>query len=214
MIEDFIGKVFPAVVETVYGKKLRYKNLAEDFTAFNQFFFEYLNTFNIPTVFVEKTDSITLRYSRHNLLLFYVRISNYVDEHYYKVFSKPLWDAYSIPVIEYYHVNYPLTVISQNHIIALGLTGVDELKLINRLCTKINAVLKSFFERREQYLVSTDCFFGKTNDKFVVCGEFNPLHLRYIDRNDMQNATENLFDFRDSNRLKKKSENLLSIIRT
>jgi phosphoribosylaminoimidazole-succinocarboxamide synthase len=213
MAEEFLDRVYPAIL-TKDKKKFRYKTLAEDLTTINQFFFEYLNTFNIPTSFIAKTDEKTLRFTSHESMSFYIRVVNYIDPRFAGILGKSVWDSYAIPVLEYFTVASAEEMISQNHIIATGLTEVESLKTMNRLCTKINAVLKSYFERREIALISFDCFFGKTADKLLLCGEFDPFHLRILGKSDLSSDSEKIIYPANSADLKVLSENLLTIIRT
>ena len=125
-----------------------------------------------------------------------------------------MWDPYAIPVLEYFTAAPSEEMITQNHIVAAGLAEVESLKTMGRLCTKINAVLKSYFERREFALISFDCYFGKSADKLFLCGEFDPFHVRLIGKNDMSSATEKIMIPSKSAELKKLSEDLLTIIRT
>ncbi|HSP88062.1 MAG TPA: phosphoribosylaminoimidazolesuccinocarboxamide synthase, partial [Ignavibacteriaceae bacterium] len=56
----------------------------------------------------------------------------------------------------------------------------EELRLINRICSKVNAVLKSYFERRGEILAEMNCFFGKEEDKIYVVEDFTPGSLKII----------------------------------
>ena len=214
MTEEFVDRIYPTIVLGNHKKKLRYKTLAVDCATINQYFFEYLNTYNIPTAFQEKVDEKTLRFTPVEVVPFFIRIVNHIDGHFSRILGKTLWETYSIPVLEYYTLPPTQNMISLNHIVATGMLGVEDVKFLNRLCTKMNALLKSFFERREQLLLSVDCFFGKNNDKFVLCGEFDPLHLRIIGKNDVLTVSEDETYPDKSSQLRKNVENLLTIIRT
>ncbi len=54
------------------------------------------------------------------------------------------------------------------------------LKLINRICSKVNAVLKSFFERRNFCLAEVTLGFGKHEDKIFLVDDFTPRSLKII----------------------------------
>ncbi len=213
MAEEFLDRVYPAIL-TKDKKKFRYKTLAEDFTTINQFFFEYLNTFNIPTAFIARTDEKTLRFTSHDTLPFCIRVVNYIDPKFAGILGKSAWDTYAIPVLEYFTTAPAEEMISQNHIIAAGMTEVENIKTMNRICTKINAVLKSYFERRELALISFDCFFGKTQDKLLLCGEFDPLHLRVAAKSELVSGSDQVLFPSKSADLKKMTEDLLTITRT
>ena len=58
------------------------------------------------------------------------------------------------------------------------------MKLIIRICSKINAVLKSFFERRNEILAEISCHFGKHEDKVLLIGDFSPASLKFFPKDD------------------------------
>ena len=48
------------------------------------------------------------------------------------------------------------------------------------MCSKINAVLKSFFERRNLLLAEVCCIFGKNDEKIFLIGDFTPKSLKIL----------------------------------
>jgi phosphoribosylaminoimidazole-succinocarboxamide synthase len=51
------------------------------------------------------------------------------------------------------------------------------------MCSKINAVLKSFFERRNSLLAEVTCHFGKSEDKIFLVDDFTPASLKVLPLN-------------------------------
>jgi phosphoribosylaminoimidazole-succinocarboxamide synthase len=207
------GKEYPGSLQLPTGKKIRYKTIAEDFTELNRFFLEYIASFNIPVALQGKVDDKTLLFAEAIPYQFLVKISNHLDPRTSAAFNKPAWEQYPIPVIEYTLSEPGYEPALQNQIISLGLAPVEELKFMNRLCTKINAVMKSFFERRDAALISFCCQFGKSEDKIILTGEFTPPCIRAIPNAELPTAGENFFQFEDAAQLKKYVEFLLGAIK-
>ena len=202
-------RTYPGFIQTASGKKIRYKSLAENFSELNRFFLEYIGSFNIPVAQQKKSENKTPPVTECQPFSFFVRITNHLDHRAANLFGKGPWEQYPIPVIEYSIGDCTSTPVSQNQIISLGLSAVEDLKYMNRLCTKINAVMRSFFERRDASLISFSCSFGKLDDKIVVCGEFTPPFIQVIGNPEFLNAGPNYFDFEDAAQLKKYAEFLL-----
>lgn len=206
-------KAYPGSLTLPTGKKIRYKTLAEDFAEFNRFFLEYIASFNIPIALQGKLDDKTLVFSETTPYRFLIKSSNYIDPRTAELFGKPAWEQYPIPVLEYSLPEPGYEAITQNQIISLGLAPVEELKFMNRLCTKINAVMKSFFERRDAALISFSCQFGKSDDKIILTGEFAPPWLQAMPVSALSMTGENYFQFDDAAQLKKYIEYLFSAIK-
>jgi len=64
-------------------------------------------------------------------------------------------------------------MINPSHAIALLLVTLEEIQTIERLTSKINAVLKSFFQRRNFRLVDLALEFGRSKDKLVLGDEIS-----------------------------------------
>jgi phosphoribosylaminoimidazole-succinocarboxamide synthase len=63
----------------------------------------------------------------------------------------------------------------------MGLATPEELKLINRMASKVNVVLKSFFERRNLKLVDFTLEFGRQSGKILLGDEISPDTCRLWD---------------------------------
>jgi len=64
-----------------------------------------------------------------------------------------------------------LLMINEYHAYALGLCERKEMTNILRIATKVNAVLKSFFDRRKMKLISFRLEFGRSHGQIVVADE-------------------------------------------
>lgn len=169
---------------TEKNKKVRVKDLGQKFAAINSFFYDYLKEFNIPCAYIKKTDQNSLLFVKYSALSFTVKILNSADKRISKIFSVKQGENLSLPVIEYHFGNSRDSVISESHLISFNLCSYDDLKLINRLCSKINAVVRSFFERREETIAEISCNFGKYEDKIYLIDNFTPLSLKIFRLNE------------------------------
>jgi phosphoribosylaminoimidazole-succinocarboxamide synthase len=160
------------------NKKVRVKDLGQKFASINSFFYDYLKEFNIPCAYIKKTSKNSLLFVKYSALAFTVRILNSADKRISKIFSIKQGENLSLPVIEYHYGISKDSVISESHLISFNLCSYDDIKLINRLCSKINAVVKSFFERREETIAEISCNFGKYEDKIYLIDNFTPLSLK------------------------------------
>jgi len=92
-------------------------------------------------------------------------------------------------------------------LIAFDVCAVEEFKMMKRICSKLNAVLKSFFERRNSILTEVSCNFGKCDDKIFIVGDFTPKSLKISSEN------INPYDLQTTSKFKKYIDNFLGIIK-
>ena len=166
---------------TSKNNKLAVKNLAEKSVSIGTFFFEYINGYNIPCSFIKKESSKSISFIRTDEIPIKIKIINSADSRTAKIFSIKIGSNLQLPIIEYHHGNQKETLISESHIISFNLCNYEELKIINRLCSKVNAIVKSFFERRNINLLELTCMFGKFEDKILLIGDFSPLSIKIDD---------------------------------
>lgn len=158
-------------------EKTRVRNLGARFSNINSFFFEYLNAYNIPTGYKRSTaNSILLQ--KHSRYSFGVKLLNVVDKRSSRIFSLPEGQQLSIPIIEFHYGSLQDNLISESSIAALNICSLDDLKIIKRLCSKVNAVLRSFFERRNLLLSEVYLYFGKDEERIFVVDDFTPRSLK------------------------------------
>ncbi len=195
---------------TSNGKKIKVKDLGEKFAAINSFFFDYLKGYNIPVAFVRAKEN-KLNFLKYSKYPFSVKILNVIDKRTAKIFSKKEGELIGLPIFEIHYGNGKESVISESHVITFDLCTNEELKLINRICSKINAVLKSFFERRSYYLAEATCSFGKSEDKIFLVDDLTPQSLKIIPANN--NITEvDPYLFNTSAQIKHYTDHLFNLM--
>lgn len=202
--QDEIGKnnsrTEDAVIKIQYTDEVDHSNgtfqvpgLGVRFAAINGFFLEYLNAFNIPTSY-RKVNENTLILQNHNRFPFSCKLQNITDKRSSKIFNSKEGSQLSIPVIQYHYGSQKDNIVTETHLIAFEACSNEELKIIKRLCSKINAVLKPYFERRNSILGEVNCFFGKEDDKIFLIDDFTPLSLKII-----SNGTHSVNPFKVKN---------------
>lgn len=165
------------------GPTIKCKGLGEKFVTINSFFLDYLKEYHLPVAFLKVQNKNSLRYFRHEKFQFYVKVLNICDKRTAKIFNKKEGALLSLPIYEYHFCNGKDSMISESHIVAFNLCSLDEILVINRICSKVNAVLKSFFERRNSTLGEVCCLFGKTENKIFLIDDFTPSSLKVIVNN-------------------------------
>jgi len=168
---------------TSKNAKVAAKKYGEKSALLNSYFFEYLKGYNIPIAFVKKADKGSLQFLKYTEFTFRVKIHNSADVRTSKIFSIKPGSPLELPIQEYHFGDSKESVITESHIISFNLCSYDELKIINRLCSKINAIVKSFFERRNASLVELTCIFGKFEEKIYLAGDFSPMSLKIVRKN-------------------------------
>lgn len=213
MPEEFIHKNYAQAVITTTGKKIRYKLLPEHNCIIESMLYEFLHSFNISVAYSGKTDATTIAFIKTNEFAFGLKISNLVDSRISNALHLPLWSQYSLPVIEYFPVSDPKVRLTANHIISAELVESEELKSMNRLASKINALVKAYFERRDYILASFNCLFGKIEDKIYLSGNFSAPSMQLIRKDQIQHLGPEGLTFQNGKQLKTYVENIIDTLR-
>lgn len=139
------------------------------------FLFHYLEGFHIPTHYVKDLGGREMLVRRLEMIPLEIAIRNIVAGSLTQRFGLEAGKELSYPIIEFYlkdeQRNNPM--INPSHAIALQLATPDEIRVIERLTSKINAVLKSFFQRRNYRLVDLALEFGRAKDKLILGDEIS-----------------------------------------
>ena len=192
------------------NKKITLKNLGEKVASINSYFFEYLKGYNIPCAYVKKIGSKNLLFLKYTEFPFKIRILNAADKKIAKIFSIKTGIALELPVLEYHYGDSKDSMITESHLISFNLCSYDDLKLMNRLCSKINVIIKSFFERRNEYLVELTCRFGKFEGKIFLIDDFSPFSMKII-KNESDGRLPDSYKIETPAQMKKYSDHLLHL---
>jgi phosphoribosylaminoimidazole-succinocarboxamide synthase len=195
---------------TQKNNKVSLKTLGEKIATINSYFFEYLRGYNIPCAYVKKTGKKNLLFLKYTEFPFKIKILNAADKRTSKIFSIKPGTVLELPVLEYHYGESNEHIITESHLISFNLCSYDEIKLMNRLCSKINAIIKSFFERRNEYLVELTCGFGKFEGKVFLIDDFSPLSMKII-KNEPDGKLPDPYKIETTVQMKKYSDHLLHL---
>jgi phosphoribosylaminoimidazole-succinocarboxamide synthase len=201
---------YPDIIINQKNKKLTLKNFGEKVASLNAFFSEYLKGYNIPVAYLKKTEKKSIQFLNVADFRFRVKILNAADSRTARIFSIKPGTALELPVLEYHFGDSKDSVITESHLISFNFCSYDELKMINRLCSKINAIIKSFFERRNLLLLELTCRFGKFDGKIFLIDDFSPMSIKLISSKSEDNLPDP-YKIETSAQLKKYSDFLLKL---
>lgn len=192
------------------GKKVKVKDIGKKVALTNAFFFDYLKEYHIPTTFLRKDGDTSLKFSVCQEFPFRIKILNSADKRNSKIFGMKEGTELNLPVFEFHYGCGKESIISESHLIAFDLCNPEDMKLITRICSKINAVLKSFFERRNETLAEVCCHFGKHEDKVFLIGDFSPASLKILPKDEAVKWT-NPYKLSSAAEVKKYTDHLYNI---
>ena len=208
----FSIREYPDFIAIPGYSKLKSKNLGEKFALINSFFFDYLKEFHIPVGYIKPAEKNSLKFFNYIQFPFSIKILNIVDERNSKLILKKEGELLNLPIFEIYYLGETDYLISESHLIAFDLCTIEDIKIINRLCSKINAVLKSFFERRNLVLAEVTCTFGKRNSKIVLVDDFTPKSLKVLPLDPGTEDIPNPYNLTSAERLRKYTDQLINIM--
>ena len=192
------------------GKKVKVKDIGKKVALTNTFFFDYLKEYHIPTTFLRKDGENALKFSTYNEYPFRIKILNSADKRNAKMFGMKEGSELNLPLFEFHYGCGKESLISESHLIAFDLCNPEDMKLITRICSKINAVLKSFFDRRNETLAEVCCHFGTHEDKVFLVGDFSPASLKIFPKDESVKWT-NPYKLSSAAEVKKYTEHLFNI---
>lgn len=178
-------------------KKGMIKNKGEVNNQVSAFLFKYLNGFNIPTHYIKSLSSREMLIKQLEMIPVEIVMRNVAAGSLCERYGLEEGQELSCPVQEFYLKDEKRhdPMINQSHIIAFGMATADELKIIERIASKINAVLKSYFLRREIKLVDFKLEFGRYKNKILLGDEISPDTCRFWDVSTGEKLDKDRFRF-------------------
>jgi phosphoribosylaminoimidazole-succinocarboxamide synthase len=160
--------------------------------------FEYLQSHHIGTYFISNLGDREMLIKRLKMIPFDIIIRNITSDEFSQKYGIEEGMELETPVIEYYLKNDKLDnpLLTESHITALKLITLEEFISIGRNIIKINAIMKSFFERRNIKLIDFKLEFGIDKDHIILANELIPdnCHLWDIDAHNKFNKERFRFD--------------------
>lgn len=191
-------------------KKIKVKDLSKKVASTSSFFLDYLKEYHIPTSFQGKESDNSLKYFSSNEYPFRIKILNCADKRNAKIFNLKEGSELSLPIFEFHYGYGKDSAVCESHLISFNLCSVEDLKMITRISSKVNAVLKSFFERRNEIMAEISCYFGKMEDKVFFIGDFSPASLKIFPKDESVKWT-NPYKLSTTNEIKKYTDHLFNI---
>jgi phosphoribosylaminoimidazole-succinocarboxamide synthase len=168
--------------EMIKGKGIINKDISA-------YIFGYLEGFHIPTHFIKDVGGREMLVKRLEMIPAEIVMHNIAAGSLCERYGIEEGKELNFPIIEFYLKNNERNdpMINQTHLIAFQLATQDEVRIIERLTSKINAVLKSFFLRRNLNLVDFKLEFGRYKNKILLGDETS---LDTIRLSDISSETE------------------------
>ena len=161
----------------------------------SSYLFKYLAGFRIPTHFMERVSSSGMLVKQLAMIPLQVRVLNVSSGEFASRYGVKEGTELSVPVIEHHYKNPDLAnpLVNEFHIYSLGLATPEQLRSINRLASKTNVVLRSFFERRELKLLSMCLEFGVAGNQVTIGDEISPRTCRFADMQRKDRGGKDIF---------------------
>jgi phosphoribosylaminoimidazole-succinocarboxamide synthase len=151
---------------------------------FSEAIFRYLESYNIGHHFLSMTGEARMKVRRLDMLPLTVLVRNIAAADLPERFAVPEGQVLEVPVTELYYKRpgeAPVPV-NASHCLAFHLATEEELRAVDRMASKTNAVLRSFFDRRDIQLVDVELEFGRHQGALLLGDEVSPDTCRLWDR--------------------------------
>jgi len=148
------------------------------------FLFEYLENYHIPTHFIEKVSPREMLVRKLEIIPVEVVLRNVAAGSLCTRYNIPEGTVMEYPILEHYLKDDKLhdPMINEYHAYAFGHATPDEMRAVGRMACKVNAILKSFFDRRNLILVDFKMEFGRRNNEIFLGDEISPDTCRIWDK--------------------------------
>ena len=159
--------------------------------------FEYLESYNVMTHYISKLSDKEMQVKKSEQLPLTIVAYNAVDKNLSKRFGMEEGTLLNSSVIEYYYKNEKLKnpAVNESHISALNLIGHEEIHYLGRTVAKVNAVLKSFFERRNMAMVELRLTLGRYKGYLLVGDELSPDTCKFWKINGENSIDKDIFHY-------------------
>ncbi len=159
------------------------------------YLFEHLDGFHIPTHYVKRLSETEFMVRKLDMIPIHVRVYNYCVGSIPERFGLKEGTQLDFPIYEYYYrtPNQEATWVNEHHLYAMGIATPDECKQINRLSSKINAVLRALCLRRKLALVEMQLEFGRFKGQIYLGDDLSPRTCRFGDTSEDKIVNINKF---------------------
>jgi len=165
------------------------------------------------THFISKLSDKEMQVKKSEILPLEIIVSNAVGKSLSKRFGMEEGSLLNAPVVEYYYKNEKLKnpIVSESHINALNLIAQEEVHYLGRTVAKVNAVLKSFFERRNMILVELRITLGRYKGYLLVGDEISPDTCKFWSIDNENNIDKDVYNY-DKGKVEEIYQNIVNQI--
>ncbi len=173
---DFLIQEFKSDIAVEGKKRGKSKGIGALKNEISSYLFEYLEGYHIPTHFVKQLSDTQMLVKRLEVVPIVMKIYNVATGPLAKRFELKDGTKLTFPVIEHSYKNSDAgnPWVNDFHVYSFNLATPEEFKLLNRLASKVNAVLRALCERRELFLASAVLEFGRLKGQLLLCDEITP----------------------------------------
>lgn len=163
-------------------QKAKYSTINADIAAH---IYAYLNSFHVPNFFVKKLSDNSYLAKKITQIPIRTVVYNVAVGHLVSDFGAEEGINLDSPILEFFKTdkNGNELMINEYHAMAFSMANAEEFRMMGRMATKINAILKSFFSRRGLTLVRFSCQFGLDNGHLTLTSEIDMNSCSFIDPN-------------------------------
>jgi len=171
------------VVAARSGEEETIRNKGAHNNAISSLLFKLLGGYHIRTHFVDVLKPDEMLVKKLDIIPIKVEVWNVAAGTLSKRYGISKGETLNCPVVEFYLKNPKLRdpMISIDHACAFGYAKPEEMQTIDRTVRKVNAVLKSFFDRRKFKLINFKLEFGRYQDKIFLSDEISPDTFSLVD---------------------------------
>jgi phosphoribosylaminoimidazole-succinocarboxamide synthase len=159
--------------------------------------FQYLESYQVQTHFIQRLSAREMLTKRVEIVQVEAVMRNIATGSLVKRLAFPEAKQLDYPIFETYYKNDELgdPLINEHHAYALGIAKPEELRAIFRLTGKVNAILRSYFDRRGLILVDFKLEFGRFHGELLLADEISPDTCRIWDRKTHKKLDKDRFRF-------------------
>jgi phosphoribosylaminoimidazole-succinocarboxamide synthase len=164
-------------------KKAKTRDVSSLRNEISAYLLEYVEGFHIPTYFVSKLSPTEMAVKRSEPIPLTVRVFNRGDNGLAERFGLKSGKDLDFPVIEhFFHANGAGAAwVNEFHVSAFGIATPEEMKQINRISSKVNAVLRGLCDRRQLGLADLTLEFGRYKGQVILSEELSPVTCHFLD---------------------------------
>lgn len=166
------------------GKKVKAKNKSVINATISAILFQYLENYHVPNHFVKAGQDKQLVCKKLEMIPIEVVVRNMAAGDFCERFGLEEGASLATPVIELFlKEKDSRKMINEYHAYAFELANTDEMRSIFRIASKTNAVLRSYFERRNLKLVNFKLEFGRFKQQIFMGDELSLDSIRLGEMN-------------------------------